>query len=184
MFLPPGTDNPSYATASARQCKCGHFSLLYREQERALRCRPIVRTHPTAGLGSPVLGVWGQVGDRVPPSRCTSAFWQVRQGDWDPAAARRFAWPPIIPRRRPIVSGVRRGRVAIPWPAVPGADRPLCFPGHGPPLAPSPGRSAMFRACPRQLCWSIDRVPTSAGNRVGGRSAIAPYPPSHPRSRW
>ena len=67
MFLPPGADNPSYATASARQCKCGHFSLLYREQERAVRCRPIVRTHPTAGLGSPVLGVWGPVGDRVPP---------------------------------------------------------------------------------------------------------------------
>ena len=27
MFLPPGADNPTYATASARQCKCGRFSL-------------------------------------------------------------------------------------------------------------------------------------------------------------
>ena len=28
MFLPPGNDNPSYTTASAQQCKCGHFSQL------------------------------------------------------------------------------------------------------------------------------------------------------------
>ena len=27
MFLPPGADNPSYATVSARQCICGRFSL-------------------------------------------------------------------------------------------------------------------------------------------------------------
>ena len=27
MFLSPGAYNPSYATASARQCKCGCFSL-------------------------------------------------------------------------------------------------------------------------------------------------------------
>ena len=26
-FFPPGADNPSYATASARQCTCGCFSL-------------------------------------------------------------------------------------------------------------------------------------------------------------
>jgi len=58
MFLPPGGDNPSYAIASAQQCKRGRFSLLYREQERALRSRPIVRPRPTAGLGSPVHGVW------------------------------------------------------------------------------------------------------------------------------
>jgi len=37
MFLPLGADNPSYAIASARQCKCSRFSLtLYRKQERSL----------------------------------------------------------------------------------------------------------------------------------------------------
>jgi len=66
MFLPSGADNPSYATTSAGQCQCGRFSLLYREQERPLLCQPIVRRRLTAGLGSPVPGVWGPVGDCVP----------------------------------------------------------------------------------------------------------------------
>jgi len=51
MFLLPATSNPSYtqpgsAHAAASVC-------LYREQERPLRCRPIIRLHPTAGLGLP-----------------------------------------------------------------------------------------------------------------------------------
>ena len=51
MFLLPATGNPSYtqpgsAHAAASVC-------LYREQERPLRCRPIIRLHPTAGLGLP-----------------------------------------------------------------------------------------------------------------------------------
>ena len=51
MFLPPGADNLSYArpgSAHAAASVC-----LYREQERPLRCRPIVWPHPTAGLGLP-----------------------------------------------------------------------------------------------------------------------------------
>jgi len=37
---------------------------LYREQKRApIRCRAIVRPRPTAGLGSPVLGIWGPAGN-------------------------------------------------------------------------------------------------------------------------
>jgi len=56
MFLPPGGDNPSYAIASAQQCKRGRFSLLYREQERALRSRPIVRPRRAWALPYPVSG--------------------------------------------------------------------------------------------------------------------------------
>jgi len=47
---------------------------LYEKLERALRCRPIVQLRPTAGLGSPVPGIWRPVGDRIPPSRSTYAF--------------------------------------------------------------------------------------------------------------
>ena len=37
MFLMPGADDPSYATASAWQCKCGRFSLpLNRKHKRSL----------------------------------------------------------------------------------------------------------------------------------------------------
>jgi len=60
MFLLPWVLITSYATASARQCKCVHFSLpLYTKQERSLftarleqtsQCRPIDWPRPTAGL--------------------------------------------------------------------------------------------------------------------------------------
>jgi len=69
MFLPPGTDNPSYATVSSLQCKCGHFSLpLYRKQERSLFTATLeqrsnvptahdvgrMTDHPAASNGRPV----------------------------------------------------------------------------------------------------------------------------------
>ena len=60
---------------------------------RALRCQPIVRPRPTAGLGSPVPGVRGSVGDCVTPSRCTSA--QVRHGARDQADVS-VALPPAM----------------------------------------------------------------------------------------
>jgi len=56
MFLSPGANNPSYArpgSANAAASVC-----LYREQERPLRCRPIVWPHPAVGLGPPEPGVW------------------------------------------------------------------------------------------------------------------------------
>jgi len=118
MFLPPGADNPSYATASVRQCKCGRFSLLYREQERALRGRPIVRLCPTAGLWSPVPGVQSAIASPVALHVCvsTGALLRRRPGRCPPFGA------PILPQRRPIVQWrpTGRGSTAIPQPVVSG----------------------------------------------------------------
>ena len=80
---------------------------------------------------------------------------------------------PIRPRRRPIVQWHLTG-VGGDFPAHrPGADRPLCFPGRAPLVAPSLGRFATFWAHHRPLCRSIDGA--SAGNSIGGRPAIAPH---------
>ena len=57
---------------------------LYREQERSLRCRPIIRPRVTMGLGSPILGVWLAI---------ASPFRLVHHGAGDPAAACHFACP-------------------------------------------------------------------------------------------
>ena len=48
-------------------------------------CRP-----PSSDGGPVVSYTQHPVGNRVSPSRCTSAFWQVRHGAGDPATARRF----------------------------------------------------------------------------------------------
>jgi len=48
MLLPPGADNASYAwLGSANVAASVYF---YKEQERPLRCRPIVLPRPMAGL--------------------------------------------------------------------------------------------------------------------------------------
>jgi len=99
MFLPPGADNPTYTTASVRQCKWGSFSLLYREQERALRCRPIVRLCPTAGLWSPVPGVQSAIVSPVALHVCilTGVPRRRRPGRCPPFCTL------ILPQCRPIV---------------------------------------------------------------------------------
>ena len=104
---------------------------LYREQERALRFRPIFRPRLTAGLGSPVPGVWGPVGDRVSLSRSTSAFRQVHHGAGDPAAARRFARLSSLVVDR-LSSSVRHGNSQSRHPG------PLRFFVRSPPVAPRP----------------------------------------------
>ena len=89
MFLPPGADNPSYATASARQCKFGRFSWpLYKEWERSLRCRPIVQPCLMAGLWSPVLSIRSAIASPVAFQACVSNFRQVRHSAGDLATAR------------------------------------------------------------------------------------------------
>jgi len=55
MFLPPGADDPSYATVSARQCKYGGFSLpVYRKQEKSLFTATLEQTSnvPTAAMSA------------------------------------------------------------------------------------------------------------------------------------
>ena len=69
MFLPSGTDSPSYATASAQERKRGRFCLLYREQERPLRS---VRPRPTVDLGFTVPG--GSVHKQIVT---TTAHWMM-----------------------------------------------------------------------------------------------------------
>jgi len=51
MFLPPGADNPSYTTASARQCKCGRFSLPPYETRKSTE---MSASRPAASDGGPV----------------------------------------------------------------------------------------------------------------------------------
>jgi len=85
-------------------------------------CRPPVMSadHPAASDGGPVVShTRHPVSDRVPPSRCTSEFWQVCHGAGDPAATRRFT-PPSRPRRRPIVQRC---------PKEGGGDSPVRRPG-------------------------------------------------------
>ena len=103
MFLPPGTDNPSYATVSSLQCKCGHFSLpLYRKQERSLFTATLeqrsnvptahdvgrMTDHPAASNGRPVDLPYLRAG-RLSHSHVASqpVFWQVCRGAGDLAAA-------------------------------------------------------------------------------------------------
>ena len=57
---------PSSANVATSVC-------LYREQERALRFRPIVWLHQMAGLGSPIPG-WSAIAP-PPPSCSMSSFW-------------------------------------------------------------------------------------------------------------
>jgi len=125
-----------------------------------------------AGLGSPVPGVREPVGDRIPPSRCRSTFWQVRRGTGDLAAARSFT----CPSSRDVdwfSSGIRRRRAWVPRSAVWG---PIghCISPVAPPVAPSHGRFVTFRAHHCPLCRSIDGVSTSARNGVWDQPVIVP----------
>ena len=170
MFLPPGADNPSYVVASAQQCKYCSFSLLYREQERALqtssgrvrwrawvshtqrvgagwRSRPPFALHVCVLTGAP---------RRRRPGRCP------------------LFCTPILSCHRPIV--LRRLTGA-------GGDYPARRPG-GPSAIALPLSRSLCRLLPRPfcdvsgaphpLCRSIDRVPTSARNSVADRLVIAP----------
>ena len=112
MFLPPGADNPSYATASARQCKCGRFKSASVGNERLLRCRPILRPHPTAGLWSPVPGGWSAIAP-LPPAAFPACVSTRAPRHWRPSCCPPFCMP-IHPRRRPIVQQRPLGRAAIP----------------------------------------------------------------------
>jgi len=107
--------------------------------------------------------------DRVPPSRCTSAFWQVRHGARDPAAARRFTRPSFP---RPAASDGGGGGDS---PARrPGADG-RCVSPVTLPRTPRP-----FWECHCRLCWSSAGgvgVTSSAGNGAGS-GRWSPLPPS------
>jgi len=70
-FPLPGTDNHSYATALARQWKCGRFSMPLYETRKTTE---MSTDNPAASDGRPVVSrTQGLVGDRVPhhvPSLC------------------------------------------------------------------------------------------------------------------
>jgi len=101
-FLPPGADNPSYTTASAQECKCGHYSLpLYRKQEKSLFTVALEQTSNVStardvgrssgrvrrracGFPIPIPGVLSAIAF---PHRVPS------HGAGDPVSARRFTRP-------------------------------------------------------------------------------------------
>ena len=171
-----GTDKHSYAIASARQCKCGCFSLPLQGTRKTLRFWLIVRPYPMAGLGYPILP-GRQSRPLVARHICilTGVLWRRRPSCCTPFCV------PVLPRRRLVVQ--RRptwGRGHGDAPARrPGADRPFRIPGHAPSVGPSPGRFATFwvRHCP--LCRSINGVLASAGNSVGSQPAIPPLRTYH-----
>jgi len=79
MFLPPGADNPSYTTASARQCKCGRFSLPPYETRKSTE---MSASRPAASDGGPVDFRYpaSAAGQRLrPPSHSQPAFRRVRR---------------------------------------------------------------------------------------------------------
>ena len=86
---------------------------LYREQQRALRFRPIVWLHQMAGLGSPIPGIWGLVSDRTPPLRAPCLRFDRYAMAPDPSTARRFLRPSSCDIDR-LYSSVQRGGKAIP----------------------------------------------------------------------
>jgi len=103
------------------------------------------------------------VGDRVPPSRCTSAFRQVHHGAGDPAAACRFT--------RPSLARLMWGEAVIPRPVVRG---PLCFPGHAPPYLPGSfgHATADYVDRPHRRRWG----PVIGWERRRVRPVVAPPP--------
>jgi len=144
MFLQPGTDNPSYATASARQCKCAPFSVcLYIRNKKdhsswhvradikfvdRPQCRPIIRPRPTAGLW--ISHTRGPVGDRVPSPRFDT--WAMAPETW-PLPAVLHAHPSATLTNCPVASDGAGGDS----PACRlGADRPLCFSHRASPYHP------------------------------------------------
>ena len=144
MFLPPGADNPSYAVASAQQCKYCSFSLLYREQERALqtssgRVRRRAWVSHTQRVGA---------GRRSRPPFAlhvcvlTGAPWRRRPGRCP------LFCTPILSCHRPIVLRRLTGAGGDSPARRPGGHRPLHFPGRALSAASSPGRFATFRERP------------------------------------
>jgi len=139
---------------------------LYREQERALRCRPIAWLHTTAGLGSP-MGAGRQSCPPVAIHICvlTGAPWRRRPGHC----------PPATSTDCPAASDGGEGH-GDSLARCPGTDQPLCSPGRAPSEALS-GHFATFGARHHRLCRSSaggDGVPASAGNSVRDRPAIDP----------
>ena len=80
MFLPPGADNPSYTTASARQCKCGRFSLPPYETRKSTE---MSATRPAASDGGPVDFRYpaSAAGQRLRPRRIPSRRFDACAGD-------------------------------------------------------------------------------------------------------
>ena len=116
---------PGSGNAAASVC-------LYTKQERPLRCRPIIRLHPTAGLWSPVPRGWSAIGSPITFPACVSTYApRHRRPDRCPPFC-----VPIRPRRQPIVQ--RR---------LTGAN------GHcTSPVAPSSGCFATFCVCHHPRC--------------------------------
>jgi len=140
-------------------------------------CRPPAMSadRQAASDGGPVVShTRYPVGNRGPPSRCTSAFWQVHHGAGDLAAARRFTRP-SRPRRRPIVQRRPTGEAVIPWPIVPGPMAVALSRSRPPAVLGAPPRATSIV---RRRRWG----PVIGRGRRQVRPVIAP-PPSHPRRR-
>jgi len=169
MTLVMPLHRPGSANAAASAC-------LYREQERALRCQPLFRPRPTAGLWSPMPGVWGLSVTASPP---VAIHICILTGA--PRRRRPGCYPPF--RVHPSAHDVNRLSSSIQWrghgdsPARrPGTDRPLRFLSRTPCVALPSGCFANFWACHHRLCRSSaggDGVLASAGNSVEDRPAIA-----------
>ena len=161
MFLPPGADNHSYDTASARQCKCGCFSLpLYRKQERSLFTAALEQTSnvPTArdvvwksghvwrwACGFPRPGIRSAIASlHCVPSLCFDTVPETRPL---PAILR-----PSAHDVDQLYSSVRQGWAAIPGPLSRGLW-PLRFPSRASLIA-SAGCFATFQARHHWLCRS------------------------------
>jgi len=139
---------------------------VYRKQERSLFTAAleqtssvpttIIRPRPTAGLWSPIPSILSAIAS--PPSRCTSAFWQVRHGAGDPAAARGFTRPSL-----PRPTG---GDAVIPRPIVRG-PMVVVLPRSRSPVLP-PGRFG------RATTDYVDRPQAALGSRH--RLGTAPGP--------
>ena len=135
---------PGSGNAAASVC-------LYTKQERPLRCRSIIRLHPTAGLWSPVPRGWSAIASPITFPACVSTYApQHRRPDRCPPFC-----VPIRPRRQPIVQ----------W-RLTGAN------GHcTSPVAPSSG---CFACATTHGADRSTGSPVLAGNSIGDRLAIAP----------
>jgi len=106
MFLQPGADNPSYATALAQQCKCGRFSLPLYETRKITE----MSSDGGRGCGLP----YPRASRRLHPPVAFPACILTRvPRHWRPGRCPPFC-APMRPRRRPIFQQL--GRVAIPGP--------------------------------------------------------------------
>ena len=126
---------PGSAKTAASVC----LYSVYRKQERSLFTAALEQMcrAPSSNGGPVVSYTQHPVGNRVSPSRCTSAFLQVRHGARDAAAARRFTRPPLRHINR-LSSGVRREGGGDDSPARrPRADgrctSPVALPPYPPP---------------------------------------------------